>query len=194
MLPVAVRFPLLVSAPLARRFSTEISPVTSRLTATTSASELSLMRTSPAIAGFSPFSVSMPSTVMLLNWFFAFSSSRDLLLMVLTASAVMIPLSVWVIAPLIAFRVSVFLEFVRLPTVAVPFSVRSSVAERVALPPVVILPVTSSFTTFPALVSSSRPTAMDPSLSATNSPLVVMIPRTRVPFWMPRARLPMPRI
>ena len=67
MLPVAVRFPLLVSVPLARRFSTEISPVTFRLTATVSAPALSLMRTLPSMAGFSPLSVVMPSTVMLLN-------------------------------------------------------------------------------------------------------------------------------
>ena len=67
MLPSAVRLLLLVRVPLTRRFSTEISPDTFRLTATVIASELSLIHTSPSMAGVSPDSVSRPSTMMLLN-------------------------------------------------------------------------------------------------------------------------------
>ena len=195
--PVAVRFPLLVRVPLvpsvllARRFSTEISPVTFRLIATVSASELSLMRTSPAMAaGCSPCLGSMPSTMMLLNWFPVFSNSRVLLLNVFTVSAEMAPLSVWVMVPLTAFRVSVFFVLSGFPAFTTPSSVRLSVAVRVTLPPALTEPVTA---VFPAL-SSSRPTAREPSLFATNSPVVLMVPRSRVPFCTPWEILPMPRI
>ena len=190
MLPVAVRFPLLVSVPFSRRFSTEISPVTFRLTETVSALELSLMRTSPSMAGFSSAVVSTPSTIMLLNLLSAFSNSRDLPLKVLTVSAVMAPLSVWVMFPLTAFKVSSFITSFLSTADTVPSSVSLSAAASVTLPPALTEPVTA---VFPAL-SSSRPTAREPSLFATNSPVVLMVPRSRVPFRTPWEILPMPRI
>ena len=199
--PVAVRLPLLVRVPfvpsvlLARRFSTEISPVTFRLIATVSASELSLMRTSPAMAGLGSAFVSMPSTMILLNWFPVFSNSRVLLLKVFTVSAEMAPLSVWVMVPLTAFRVSVFFVLSGFPAFTAPSSVRLSLATRVTLPPALMEPATAVFTTFPELsFSSSRPTAREPSLFATNSPVVLTVPRSRVPFCTPWEMLPMPRI
>ena len=106
---------------------------------------------------------------------------------VLTVSAVMLPLSVWVMFPLTAFSVSVFFAFCRSPTVTVPSSVRLDAAESVALPPVLTEPSTASFSIVPTLFfSSSLPTASLSSLSATNSPLVSIFPSTRVPLWTPR--------